>query len=62
MNKSVNTFFNLTNVLYYNLLKKEEAINKIEQYLIFHYLTIPQIRMQEYSLHLRWFLVLSQFF
>jgi tetratricopeptide (TPR) repeat protein len=33
MNKSANTFFNLTNILYYNLLKKEEAINKIEQYI-----------------------------
>ena len=27
MNKSVNTFFNLTNILYYNLAKKEEAVN-----------------------------------
>jgi tetratricopeptide (TPR) repeat protein len=34
MNKSVNTFFNLTNILYYNLSKKEEAINKIEQYIL----------------------------
>lgn len=34
MNKSVNTFFNLTNILYYNLAKKEEAVNKIEQYIL----------------------------
>lgn len=34
MNKSVNTFFNLTNILYYNLSKKEEAVNKIEQYIL----------------------------
>ncbi len=32
INKSENTFFNLTNILYHNLSKKEESINKIEQY------------------------------
>ena len=33
MNKSANTFLNLTNVQYYNLEQKEQAINKIEEYI-----------------------------
>ena len=33
LNKSVNTFFNLTNIQYFNLSQKTEAINKIEQYI-----------------------------
>lgn len=33
INKSENTFFNLTNILYHNLSKKEEAIDKIEHYI-----------------------------
>jgi predicted Zn-dependent protease len=33
MNKSANTFLNLTNIQYYNLEQKEQAINKIEEYI-----------------------------
>lgn len=33
LNKSANTFLNLTNIQYFNLSQKEEAINKIEQYI-----------------------------
>ena len=33
INKSANTFLNLTNIQYYNLEQKDEAINKIEQYI-----------------------------
>ena len=33
MNKSANTFFNLTNIQYYNLEQKDQAINKIEEYI-----------------------------
>lgn len=33
INKSANTFINLTNIQYYNLNQKDEAINKIEQYI-----------------------------
>ena len=33
LNKSVNTFTNLTNIQYFNLSQKEEAISKIEQYI-----------------------------
>ncbi len=32
LNKSVNTFLNLTNIQYFNLLQKEEAIKRIEEY------------------------------
>ncbi len=32
LNKSANTFFNLTNIQYFNLLQKEEAIKRIEEY------------------------------
>ena len=33
LNKSANTFLNLTNIQYFNLSQKEEAISKIEQYI-----------------------------
>ena len=33
LNKSANTFLNLTNIQYFNLSQKTEAINKIEQYI-----------------------------
>ncbi|PUE63894.1 hypothetical protein B0174_08560 [Arcobacter caeni] len=33
LNKSANTFFNLTNIQYFNLSQKTEAINKIEQFI-----------------------------
>lgn len=33
LNKSANTFLNLTNIQYFNLSQKIEAINKIEQYI-----------------------------
>jgi len=33
INNSANTFFNLTNIQYYNLEQKDEATNKIEQYI-----------------------------
>ena len=33
LNKSANTFLNLTNIQYFNLSQKEETISKIEQYI-----------------------------
>lgn len=33
LNKSANTFLNLTNIQYFNLSQKEEAISKIDQYI-----------------------------
>ncbi len=33
LNKSANTFLNLTNIQYFNLSQKEESISKIEQYI-----------------------------
>jgi len=33
LNKSVNTFLNLTNIQYFNLLQKEESIKRIEEYI-----------------------------
>lgn len=33
LNKSANTFLNLTNIQYFNLSQKKEAISKIEQYI-----------------------------